>query len=176
MPLQFQPTPYRPPEREPSFQEKYIEPALRAVSVFNQTRQTNDARKYQELQVQMAKAKEAREAAQHSYEYGDPTANPVTPGGFTQADPRMNLYQPATAGAETQFGNITQGGQPDMMAGPRAAAPATPLQPGGGLMERFRSWQESRRAGGVPQGSEMSDEQMWSPTVGSKRRTELRNL
>lgn len=173
MALQFHPYPFPQEAPEPDFNQKYIDPILRLTGSLNDYKQRQGDQKYRQFQMDMLKAKEAREAGAHTYEYGDPNAPMTTAGGFPQADPRMSLYQPATMSGETQFGNIMEGAQPDSMA-PRAptAAPTGMGGMGGGLMDRFRAWQEGRRsqAAGPDMNQDLTNEQLFAPGFGAKRR------
>lgn len=136
--LQFQPPPYIPPQQEPTFDEQFGRPIRDLAGVLNQFRQNGREDKFRQFQMEMMKAKEAREQGLYNneqtkfaYDYGDPTANsPTTPGGFNQPDPRMSLYQPATMPGESQYGNIMGGAEPDSYA-PRAAPAAPAPDPGG---------------------------------------------
>lgn len=177
MVLRFTPPPQ---QQEPDFNQQYVDPALRIVSALQGFRSNQNDQKYRQFQMDMMKAKEERERGAHMYEYGNPETPITTPGGYTQADPRLNLYQPATMGGETQFGNITGGGQPESFAPRAPEAPASPgmrgmgVDPsqGGGLVDRFRQWQTTKQANanGPDMNQDLTDEQLFSPGMGAKRR------
>jgi hypothetical protein len=177
MALNFHPYQFPQEERRPGLQETVIDPLFRGVDTFSRLQQTQNDQRLKEFQMQMLKAKEAREQGQYQFEYGDPSAPMTTPGGFNQPSPRLDLYQPGTMGQETQYGNMTSGMTPDSYAPRAAAAPGIPgpggmPDAGGGMVQRFRQWQEARRnQGSAPQmGGELSDDQLFAPGFGAKRR------
>lgn len=157
--------PYPVPQR-PNFYDEVVQPLNQGLEGFMKVRQQQQDQDYRKFMIDMAKAKEAREQAAHTYEYGDPSmAIPgvnAAPAG--PAPSRLNLYEPTTMAGETQYGNVTGGMQPDSMS-PRAGGG------GGGWVGRFRAWQNSRKSGAPGAGGgEMTDEQIFSPGFGSKRR------
>lgn len=140
MVLQFNPPPVR---NEPSMNEQFFEPAMRIAGLLSQYYERKDAQQSRKRMEEIARQREAREQAQSNFDYGTRQPMGLTDQNYGTGGLTFDQSLRSTLSPETS--RFAMGGTNAPMAPMTSQSQGPRVPESGGLVDRFRQWQQSKR-------------------------------